>query len=203
MWFCCFYSFFSTSARTHALATRAIATAADIAAGSPPWPLLGASSRSAAVAFLTGSHLRLDPGNPLVSYPLPNVSFERMQATVKDSSTVSSQQPSWDCSQQISLRDWVDNILTWIPTCDASFARLIEHGYVLTSHGRVVVSSKDQAVAVFHRIYQPYALQSPSPVEPSFNLTFSSLPANVQTCASARLAASGSTGASQPALLTL
>eukprot|EP00965_Chrysotila_dentata_P026167 867642-Pleurochrysis_carterae.AAC.1 len=94
-----------------------------------------------------------------------------MQATAKDSSSVSSQQPSSGCSQ-ISLRAWVDDILTWIPTCDASFAPLIEQGYT-------------------------------SPVEPTFNLTISSLPANVQTRASARLAASGASGASQRALFTL
>eukprot|EP00965_Chrysotila_dentata_P136912 4528561-Pleurochrysis_carterae.AAC.1 len=125
-----------------------------------------------------------------------------MQATVKDSSLISSQQPSWDCSQ-ISLRAWVDDILTWIPTCDATFAPLIEHNYVPTSHGRVIVSSKDQAIAVFHRIHQPYSLHSPLPVEPTFNLTISSLPANLQTRANARLAVSGTSGASRPALLAL
>eukprot|EP00965_Chrysotila_dentata_P052730 1749403-Pleurochrysis_carterae.AAC.1 len=72
-----------------------------------------------------------------------------MQPSTKDLSTVSSQQPSWDCSQ-ISLRAWVDNILTWLSTCEPTFAPLIEHGYVLTSHGRVVVANKDHAVAVFH-----------------------------------------------------
>eukprot|EP00965_Chrysotila_dentata_P044316 1473495-Pleurochrysis_carterae.AAC.2 len=118
-----------------------------------------------------------------------------MQPSTKDLSTVSSQQPSWDCSQ-ISLR-------AWIPTCEPTFAPLIKHGYVLTSHGRVVVASKDHAVAVLHRIYQPYSILSPSPNDSTFNLALSSLPAAVQTRASARLAASAPAGASQPTTLSL
>eukprot|EP00965_Chrysotila_dentata_P135878 4491787-Pleurochrysis_carterae.AAC.1 len=102
--------------------------------------------------------------------------------------TKNPKQPFWDCSQ-INLRAWVDDVLTWIPTCDPSFAPLIEQGYVLTTHGRVVVANKDHAVAVFHRIYSPYPLHSPSQVDPTFNLNISSLPAAVQTRARARTAA--------------
>eukprot|EP00965_Chrysotila_dentata_P021247 703526-Pleurochrysis_carterae.AAC.1 len=72
-----------------------------------------------------------------------------MQSTNKEPSAVSNPQPSWD-SSQISIRAWVDDVLAWIPTCDQSFAPLIEHGYVLTSHGRVVVTSKEHAIAVYH-----------------------------------------------------
>eukprot|EP00965_Chrysotila_dentata_P178189 5885356-Pleurochrysis_carterae.AAC.1 len=60
-----------------------------------------------------------------------------MQPSTKDPLTVSTSQPSWDCSQ-FSIRAWVDDLLAWVPTCYQSFAPLIEHGYVLTSHGRVV-----------------------------------------------------------------
>eukprot|EP00965_Chrysotila_dentata_P093634 3094276-Pleurochrysis_carterae.AAC.2 len=83
-----------------------------------------------------------------------------MDNTTKDPTAVSSQQPSWDCSQ-LTIRAWIDDVLTWIPTRDSAFAPLIEHGYVITSHGRVVVSSADQAVAVFHRVYTPYPLHNP------------------------------------------
>eukprot|EP00965_Chrysotila_dentata_P158205 5226611-Pleurochrysis_carterae.AAC.1 len=72
-----------------------------------------------------------------------------MQPSSKEPSSVSSTQPSWD-SSQISIRAWVDDVLTWIPTCDQSFAPLIENGYVITSHGRVVVASKEHAIAVYH-----------------------------------------------------
>eukprot|EP00965_Chrysotila_dentata_P212938 6187337-Pleurochrysis_carterae.AAC.1 len=61
-----------------------------------------------------------------------------MQPSAKDPVTVSISQPSWD-SSQISIRAWVDDLLAWIPTCEQSFAPLIEQGYVLTSHGRVVI----------------------------------------------------------------
>eukprot|EP00965_Chrysotila_dentata_P121116 4005810-Pleurochrysis_carterae.AAC.1 len=62
-----------------------------------------------------------------------------MQSQNKEHSNVSATQPSWD-SSQISIRAWVDDVLAWTPTCDQSYAPLIEHGYVLTSHGRVVVA---------------------------------------------------------------
>eukprot|EP00965_Chrysotila_dentata_P160565 5300749-Pleurochrysis_carterae.AAC.1 len=74
-----------------------------------------------------------------------------MQPSSKEPSSVSSTQPSWH-SSQISIRAWLDDVLTWIPTCDQSFAPLIENGYVITSHGRVVVASKEHAIAVYHRI---------------------------------------------------
>eukprot|EP00965_Chrysotila_dentata_P023215 769709-Pleurochrysis_carterae.AAC.1 len=73
-----------------------------------------------------------------------------MQSTNKEQSAVSNPQPSWDTSQ-ISIRAcWVDDVLACIPTCDQSYAPLIEHGCVLTSHGRVVVTSKEHAIAVYH-----------------------------------------------------
>eukprot|EP00965_Chrysotila_dentata_P020157 667404-Pleurochrysis_carterae.AAC.1 len=71
-----------------------------------------------------------------------------METPSKESATVSFQ-PSWDCSQ-LTIRAWIDDVLTWIPTRGPAFAPLIEHGYVLTSHGRVVVASTDHAIAVFH-----------------------------------------------------
>eukprot|EP00965_Chrysotila_dentata_P245664 6206698-Pleurochrysis_carterae.AAC.3 len=110
-----------------------------------------------------------------------------MQSQTKEHSTVSSTQPSWD-SSQISIRAWLDDVHAWIQTCDQSYAPLIEHGYVLPSHGRVVVASKDHATAVYHRIYTPYSLHSPSPLDPVFNLSVASLPAAVR--ARTRLATS-------------
>eukprot|EP00965_Chrysotila_dentata_P194895 6176658-Pleurochrysis_carterae.AAC.1 len=64
-----------------------------------------------------------------------------MQPSTKEPLTVSTFQPSWD-SSQISIRAWVNDVLAWAPTCDQYFARLIEQGYVLTSHGHVVATQQ-------------------------------------------------------------
>eukprot|EP00965_Chrysotila_dentata_P015946 527896-Pleurochrysis_carterae.AAC.1 len=122
-----------------------------------------------------------------------------MQPSAKDPVTVSITQPSWD-SSQISICAWVDDLLAWIHTCDQFFAPLIEQGYVLTSHGRVVVASKEHAIAVYHRIYSPYPLHSPSPLKPTFNLAIASLPAAVRAHTRSATAADAS---SAPSNLTL
>eukprot|EP00965_Chrysotila_dentata_P106256 3508902-Pleurochrysis_carterae.AAC.1 len=75
--------------------------------------------------------------------------------------------PSWD-SSQLTERAWLDDLFPWIPTCNALYATLIEHGYSLTPQGRVVVYSNDHAKAVFHRFYQVHTFDAPSPVAPSF-----------------------------------
>eukprot|EP00965_Chrysotila_dentata_P045653 1516573-Pleurochrysis_carterae.AAC.1 len=82
-----------------------------------------------------------------------------------DPSAVS--KPSWD-SSQLSERAWLDDLFAWIPTCNSLYATLIEQGYSLTPHGRVVVYSADHAKAVFHRLHQTYSFDSPSPVAPAF-----------------------------------
>eukprot|EP00965_Chrysotila_dentata_P157565 5205111-Pleurochrysis_carterae.AAC.2 len=123
-----------------------------------------------------------------------------MESPSKESTTVSFQ-PSWDCSQ-LTIRAWIDDVLTWIPTRDPAFAPPIEHGYVLTSHGRVVVASSDHAIAVFHRIYTPYLLHDPSPIDPSFDLTLSSLPPSVRSRTRAASAAAAAADGSQPTHLT-
>eukprot|EP00965_Chrysotila_dentata_P131965 4362787-Pleurochrysis_carterae.AAC.1 len=73
--------------------------------------------------------------------------------------------PSWD-SSQFTQRAWIDDLLPWLPTCNAAHATLIEHGYTLTPQGRVVVHSYAHAQAVFFNQHTPYPLDSPSPVVP-------------------------------------
>eukprot|EP00965_Chrysotila_dentata_P142180 4701188-Pleurochrysis_carterae.AAC.1 len=91
----------------------------------------------------------------------------------EDTGTVS-EQPPWD-SSQLSQRAWLDDLLPWLPTKNASYASLVEHGYTLTPQGRVVVYSYQHAQAVFFNLYTPYTMDSPSPVAPTFS--FSSTPA--------------------------
>eukprot|EP00965_Chrysotila_dentata_P189352 6173273-Pleurochrysis_carterae.AAC.2 len=124
-----------------------------------------------------------------------------MLLPTKEQSTVSitSSQLSWD-SSQISIRAWVDDVLAWIPSCEQSFAPLIEHGYVLTSHGRVIVTSKEHAIAVYPRICTPYSLHSPSQLEPTFNLSIASLPAAIRARTRSATSADAS---SAPTSLTL
>eukprot|EP00965_Chrysotila_dentata_P012995 429083-Pleurochrysis_carterae.AAC.2 len=78
-----------------------------------------------------------------------------------------SSQPSWD-SSQLSQRAWLNDLLPWLPTSNASYVSLIEHGYTLTPHGRVVVYSMQHAQAVFFKLYTPYTMDAPSPLAPTF-----------------------------------
>eukprot|EP00965_Chrysotila_dentata_P022760 754468-Pleurochrysis_carterae.AAC.1 len=89
-----------------------------------------------------------------------------------------SEKPSWDASQ-FTQRAWIDDLLPWLPTCNAAYAILIEHGYTLTPQGRVVVHSYAHAQAVFFKQYTPYPLDSPSPVVPIF--CFAAAPAAAAT----------------------
>eukprot|EP00965_Chrysotila_dentata_P258969 6213412-Pleurochrysis_carterae.AAC.2 len=57
-----------------------------------------------------------------------------------------SDKPFWD-SSQLTQRAWLDDLLPWLPTCNSSYASLIEDGYTL---------------------YAPYTLVAPSPVAPTF-----------------------------------
>eukprot|EP00965_Chrysotila_dentata_P039773 1321664-Pleurochrysis_carterae.AAC.1 len=57
-----------------------------------------------------------------------------------------SDQPSWD-SSQFTQRAWLDDLLPWLPKCNASYASLVEHGYTFTPQGRVVVYSYQHAQA--------------------------------------------------------
>eukprot|EP00965_Chrysotila_dentata_P131919 4361270-Pleurochrysis_carterae.AAC.1 len=118
----CFYthSDLITFARTHVLAMRA-------AARPQPTPPPRHCSRCSALRV----GLRPYTLSTAIHMVNPN-----MQPSSKEPSSISTTQPSWD-SSQISIRAWVDDVLTWIPTCDQSFAPLIENGYVITSHGRV------------------------------------------------------------------
>eukprot|EP00965_Chrysotila_dentata_P148516 4903836-Pleurochrysis_carterae.AAC.1 len=88
--------------------------------------------------------------------------------------SVSDPPPSWD-SSQLSQRAWLDDLLPWLPTCNSSYAPLVEHGYTLTPQGRVVVYSMQHAQAVFFNLHTPYTMDSPSPVAPTFS--FPTLPA--------------------------
>eukprot|EP00965_Chrysotila_dentata_P068913 2277252-Pleurochrysis_carterae.AAC.1 len=87
-----------------------------------------------------------------------------------------------------------------MPTCDQSFAPLSEHGYVLTLHGRIVVTSKEHAIAVYHRIYTPYSLHSPQPLEPTFNLSTASLRAAVRARRRSAATADTSSAPTSPTL---
>eukprot|EP00965_Chrysotila_dentata_P094546 3125971-Pleurochrysis_carterae.AAC.1 len=84
---------------------------------------------------------------------------------MSDPSSVS--KPSWD-SSQLTERAWLYDLFPWIPTSNALYATLLEHGYSLTPQGRVVVYSTDHAKAVFHRFYQVCTFNAPSPVAPTF-----------------------------------
>eukprot|EP00965_Chrysotila_dentata_P052436 1739551-Pleurochrysis_carterae.AAC.1 len=127
-----------------------------------------------------------------------------MQQTTNHTPTVSTD-PSWDCSH-ITIRAWADELLTWLPTENASYAPLIEHGYIVTTQGRVVVANHNHAIAVCHRIFNPYPLHAPSPTDPHYDLTISTLPPAVQTrtrAAAAQAAATAAGGSTQPTTLTL
>eukprot|EP00965_Chrysotila_dentata_P051853 1721334-Pleurochrysis_carterae.AAC.1 len=78
------------------------------------------------------------------------------------------EKPSWN-SSQLTQRAWVDDLLLWLPTCNAAYASLIEHGYTLTPQGRVVVYSYQHAQAVFLSLHTPYTLDAPSPIAPVIN----------------------------------
>eukprot|EP00965_Chrysotila_dentata_P187155 6171955-Pleurochrysis_carterae.AAC.1 len=84
--------------------------------------------------------------------------------TMPESNTTNtdSDKPSWD-SSQFTQRAWIDDLLPWLPTCNAAYATLIEHGYTLTPQGCVFVHSYAHAQAVFFNQYTPYPLDSPSP----------------------------------------
>eukprot|EP00965_Chrysotila_dentata_P224874 6194439-Pleurochrysis_carterae.AAC.3 len=82
-------------------------------------------------------------------------------------------QPSCD-SSQLSHCAWLDDLLPWLPTSNASYAPLMERGYTLTSQERVVVSSYQQhAQAVYFSFYTPYTMDAPAPIM----FTFSTAPA--------------------------
>eukprot|EP00965_Chrysotila_dentata_P194084 6176139-Pleurochrysis_carterae.AAC.1 len=86
-------------------------------------------------------------------------------------STVS--KSSWD-SFQLAERTWLDDLLSWISTCNPLYATLTEHGYSLTPQGCVVVYSADHAKAVFCCLYQTYTFDSPSLTAPT--LVFPTVP---------------------------
>eukprot|EP00965_Chrysotila_dentata_P212331 6186968-Pleurochrysis_carterae.AAC.2 len=99
-----------------------------------------------------------------------------MQSSTKESSTVSTSQfRLWLAHEFRSALRWTTFLLGYPRGCNKSFALLIEQGYVLISHRRAVVTSKELAIAVYHRIYPPYALHSPSPLEPAFDLSIAAL----------------------------
>eukprot|EP00965_Chrysotila_dentata_P260437 6213906-Pleurochrysis_carterae.AAC.5 len=81
--------------------------------------------------------------------------------------------PSWD-SSQLSQRAWLDDLLPWLPSSNASYASLIEHGYTFTPQGRVVVYSLQHAQAVFFNLYTPYTMDAPSPIAPTFTFPVAS-----------------------------
>eukprot|EP00965_Chrysotila_dentata_P018338 610211-Pleurochrysis_carterae.AAC.1 len=78
-----------------------------------------------------------------------------------------SSQPSWD-SPQLSQRAWLDDLLPSLPSSNATYAYLIEHGYTLTPWGRVVAYSHQHAQALYFNLYIPYTIDALSPVAPTF-----------------------------------
>eukprot|EP00965_Chrysotila_dentata_P050061 1658579-Pleurochrysis_carterae.AAC.1 len=77
-----------------------------------------------------------------------------------------SERPSWDASQ-VNLRPWLEDLFPWLQTRNQSYAPLIEKGYVLTTQGRVVVTSNEHAEHMFFRLDPTYSFESPSPINPS------------------------------------
>eukprot|EP00965_Chrysotila_dentata_P164977 5447204-Pleurochrysis_carterae.AAC.1 len=124
--------------------------------------------------------------DPFFSYPLRSTASDMPDTNNPD--TVS-HQPSWDSSHLSQERAWLYDLLPWLPTRNASYASLVEHGYILTPQGRVVVYSYQHAQAVFFNLYTLYAIDAPSPIAPTY--TFLSAPAAA--------AASGPTTRSTPA----
>eukprot|EP00965_Chrysotila_dentata_P087697 2895503-Pleurochrysis_carterae.AAC.1 len=139
------------------------------------------------------------PRSAPLSYPLPPIA-KSMPATDGADET-NSEKPFWD-SSQLTQRAWIDDLLPWIPTCNASYASLIEHGYTLSPQRRVVLHSYQHAQAVFSNLYTPYPLDAPSPITPVFNFAAAPTaaapagPATQSTPASA--APTSATPASQP-----
>eukprot|EP00965_Chrysotila_dentata_P227247 6195884-Pleurochrysis_carterae.AAC.1 len=72
-----------------------------------------------------------------------------------------------------NARGWTI-LLPWLPTCNASCASLIEHGYALTPQGRVVVYSLQHAQAVFLNLYTPCTMDAPSAIAPTFTFPVAS-----------------------------
>eukprot|EP00965_Chrysotila_dentata_P158534 5236491-Pleurochrysis_carterae.AAC.1 len=95
----------------------------------------------------------------------------------------SASKPSWD-SSQLHMRTWLDDLALWLPTQYADYASLVEHGFVLTSQGKVTTYDLDHALAIRDRLQQVYTSDDPSPRVPTF--TFGT--------PSAAQAAAGTTG---------
>eukprot|EP00965_Chrysotila_dentata_P072494 2395283-Pleurochrysis_carterae.AAC.1 len=75
--------------------------------------------------------------------------------------------PSWD-SSQLHMRTWLDDLALWLPTQCADYASLVEHGFVLTSQGKVATYDLDHALAIRDRLQQVYTFDDPSPRVPTF-----------------------------------
>eukprot|EP00965_Chrysotila_dentata_P102180 3373379-Pleurochrysis_carterae.AAC.1 len=83
----------------------------------------------------------------------------------EDSESVS--KPSWD-SSQLHMRTWLDDLALWLPTQSSDYATLVEHGYVLTSQGKVATHDLDHALAIRDRLQQVNTFDDPSPRVPTF-----------------------------------
>eukprot|EP00965_Chrysotila_dentata_P123351 4076842-Pleurochrysis_carterae.AAC.1 len=89
-------------------------------------------------------------------------------SALPDSADPVSERPSWDASQ-VNLRPWLEDLFPWLQTQNQSYAPLIEKGYdVLTTQGRVVVTSNEHAENMFFRLDPTYSFESPSPINPTF-----------------------------------
>eukprot|EP00965_Chrysotila_dentata_P134984 4464773-Pleurochrysis_carterae.AAC.1 len=75
--------------------------------------------------------------------------------------------PSLDFSQ-LHMRTWLDDLALWLPTQLSDYATLVEHGYVLTSQGKVATYDLDHALAIRDRLQPFHSFDDPSPRTPTF-----------------------------------
>eukprot|EP00965_Chrysotila_dentata_P029536 981961-Pleurochrysis_carterae.AAC.1 len=75
--------------------------------------------------------------------------------------------PSSD-SSQLHMRTWLDDLALWLPTQLSDYATLVEHGYVLTSQGKVATFDLDHTLAIRDRLQPLRSFDDSSPRVPTF-----------------------------------
>eukprot|EP00965_Chrysotila_dentata_P063338 2099118-Pleurochrysis_carterae.AAC.1 len=66
------------------------------------------------------------------------------------------------------MRTWLDDLAHWLPTQQSDYATLVEHGFIITSQGKVATYDLDHALAIRSRLQQLYTFDNPSPCVPNF-----------------------------------
>eukprot|EP00965_Chrysotila_dentata_P227765 6196206-Pleurochrysis_carterae.AAC.5 len=146
-----------TFACTHACATRAIAAVTARTVTSSPWLPSHMHTQVGSRTGLNWWHLKSSPRLFIRCYPLishfTNNTHASMYQRDKNRLTTSA---IMGLLQDHHLR--VDRRPSRMDSnlCDANHAPLVKQGYVLMSHGRVMVASIEHATAVLHCIHNPY-----------------------------------------------